>query len=414
MPPSFCGNRFSRRFSRIPVPETIVTVKPNRAAPFFARHPWVHERSILPLPDGLEVGESVDLVTHDGKWIGRGLVNPGSHLPVRLYSWDPAERIDDALVDTRIRLAIARRRPLGLNGPEDALRVVYSESDGLSGLIVDRYGEYLVVQINAAVWMPRLSRVLQSLDELLRPKGVVLKVDDLTAQAESIQEREEMVAGTPPDGPIPVRDGEVRLAVDLLGTQKTGLYLDQRENRLAAARYMADRRVLDVCCYAGGFGLAALISGGARQVLGIDGSQRALDAAAENARRNQLEAIQFERADCFDYLKAAAAENRQFDAVVLDPPRFAGHRRGVAAALRAYHRLNLSAVRLLPPGGILVTCSCSGRVSRPDFLNMLVEVGRRARRDIIVLENRNAAPDHPMAISCPETDYLKCFICEIR
>jgi 23S rRNA (cytosine1962-C5)-methyltransferase len=175
---------------------------------------------------------------------------------------------------------------------------------------------------------------------------------------------------------------------------------------------MSGRRVLDVCCYTGGFGLVAA-KAGAASVLGIDSSEPALTAARQAAERNGIESMEFRNGDCFDELKRLADAGEQFDAVVLDPPRFAGSRHQIDNALRAYTRLNASAIDLLPSGGILVTCSCSGRVSRSDFLNMLLDVGRRRRRDLIVMENRGPAPDHPVAISCPESDYLKCVIAQI-
>ena len=213
--------------------------------------------------------------------------------------------------------------------------------------------------------------------------------------------------------PVIYQQNGLALAVDLHAGQKTGGYLDQRLNHIAAAQYMRGRRLLDVCCYAGGFGLVAA-KAGAQSVLAIDSSEPALQAARESAERNKIESIEFRRADCFDELKQLSQQGELFDAVILDPPRFAGSRHQVDSAIRAYTRLNTLAVDLIRPGGILVTCSCSGRVSRSDFLNMLMDVGRRRRRDLVVLESRGPAPDHPVAISCPESSYLKCVIAEVR
>jgi 23S rRNA (cytosine1962-C5)-methyltransferase len=168
-----------------------------------------------------------------------------------------------------------------------------------------------------------------------------------------------------------------------------------------------------MCCYHGGFGLVAAARG-AKSVLGVDTSKAAIEVAEKLAAENGLENVSFANGDCFDWLSEAAQRGEKFDAIILDPPRFAGSRHQVDQAIRAYRRLNSSAIDLLPPGGILVTCSCSGRVSRPDFLNMLLDVGRRRRRDIVMLENRGPAPDHPVAIACPESNYLKCVIAEVR
>ena len=208
------------------------------------------------------------------------------------------------------------------------------------------------------------------------------------------------------------RENELQLAVDLKGGQKTGGYLDQRCNHAVAANYLRGRDVLDVCCYTGGFGLVAAKQG-ATSVLGIDSSAVAIAAASEAAKTNGLEQMEFLVGDCFDELKKLGQAGRRFGGVVLDPPRFAGSRHQLDAAMRAYGRLNTMALELLPPGGVLVTCSCSGRVSRAEFLNMLLESARRRRRDLIVLESRGPAPDHPVAISCPETDYLKCVIAQV-
>ena len=395
-----------------------VVVKPSRQFPFLARHPWVHVQSLVESAGEFALGQEVDLVQHDGTWIARGLYNPASSLRLRLYAWDAAERLDGAFFGKRIDQAIERRVLAGLMpsaaaaGDRTAARLVFSESDGLSGLIVDRYADYLVVQITAGAIAEQLEVILDHLQQRLSPAGIFVRTDEKTAKQEGIEPREGLWRGTAPDGEVLYEQNSLKLAVDLLQGQKTGAYLDQRDNHAAAARYLVGRNVLDVCCYGGGFGLVAA-QNGAASVIGVDSSERALEAARGNADRNGLTNMTFERADCFDCLSAARRDERALDAVVLDPPRFAGSRRQVDAALRAYGKLNRLAIDLLPSGGILVTCSCSGRVSRSDFLNMLVDCGRRARRDIVVLESRSAAADHPMRVSCPETDYLKCFICQV-
>ncbi len=241
----------------------------------------------------------------------------------------------------------------------------------------------------------------------------MVRLDAKTAKHEGIEPIDDWHDGNQLTSPVIYQQNDLQLAVDLHGGQKTGGYLDQRLNHVAAARYMRNRSLLDVCCYTGGFGLVAA-KAGATSVMAIDSSERALDAAREAASRNNVDSMTFKKADCFDELKAMSERGEKYDAVILDPPRFAGSRHQIDSAIRAYARLNSSAVDLLPAGGILVTCSCSGRVSRSDFLNMLMDVGRRRRRDLIVLENRGPAPDHPVAISCPESNYLKCVIAEVR
>lgn len=360
----------------------------------------------------LETGQIVDVQDHDGTWIAQGLINPKSRLRVRLYSWDRNEPLSEAWLIARIDRAIARRRLCGPADPEAAERLVFSESDGLSGLVVDRYADFLSVQITAGALNRYREPILGHLQSRLAPRGICLRVDEKTASHEGMEQADAWVFGSPPSGPILFRQNSLLLSVDLLEGQKTGTYLDQRTNHAAAAEYLHGRRVLDVCCYAGGFGLVAAAAG-ATEVVGLDGSSRALEQAADNAARNGITTMSFIKDDCFDYLARAAQAGEKFDAVILDPPRFAGSRHQIESALRAYQRLNGSAVDLLPVGGILVTCSCSGRVSRSDFLNMLAAVARRRGRSISILEGRGASPDHPVSVSCPETDYLKCMICEV-
>ena len=219
--------------------------------------------------------------------------------------------------------------------------------------------------------------------------------------------------GQLPGGPIFIEEHGLRYGVDLREGQKTGFYLDQRENRRAAAGYATGRRVLDLFCYSGGFGLAASKLGHASEVLAVDGSQAAIALARANAELNGVSNMRFDVGDGFQTLDALAAAGERFGMVVLDPPKFARSRTAVADALMAYHRLNRTAVGLLEPGGILVTCSCSGHVTREDFQHMLAGVAQRSGREIQILEQRGAAPDHPASAACLEGEYLKCFICRV-
>ncbi len=391
---------------------TSLSLKPQRQFPFLARHPWVHIGSLAEDGNDLQVGQVVDLRSASGEWIASGLVNPQSRLRVRLYSWNRDTAIDEFLIKRRIDRAIARRGLAGVAESDGAERLVFSESDGLSGLVVDRYAGYLSVQITSGALNRFRDVMIQHLQSTLAPTGICLRIDEKTASHEGLEETDAWVMGDSPAGEILFRQNNLMLSVDLLAGQKTGTYLDQRTNHAAAATYLRGRRVLDVCCYAGGFGLVASAAG-ASEVVGVDGSEKALAQASANASRNQITEVSYVKADCFEYLAGAAANGEEFAAVILDPPRFAGSRHQIETALRAYERLNGLALDVLVPGGILVTCSCSGRVSRADFLNMLCAVARRRGRDITILESRGASPDHPISVSCPETDYLKCMICEV-
>lgn len=407
--------------SSAPLAAACVHLRPRKALPFYGRHPWVLDSAVArvePAPDDSLDGAVVDLVNDKGKFIARGFYNGKSRIRVRLATWSPNEALDDGFFRRRIAAAILLREQIGYElvsqRATSAARLVYSESDGLSGLIVDRYGDFLVLQATSLAVAQRLEMIQAILFDLLRPSGILLKSEKSMARLEGAGLAEGHYWGQLPDGPITIVENGVKFLVDLRDGQKTGFYLDQRENRRAAANYLRGRRVLDLFCYTGGFALAAAALGGAREVLGIDGSKRAIAQARFNAELNSLAQCKFDVADGFQTLDALAQQQEKFDAVILDPPKFARSRSGQAQALMAYHRINRAAVELLPAGGILVTCSCSGSVTREDFLLMLSGVAQKSGRDIQILEVRGAAPDHPVSATCLETEYLKCVIARVR
>jgi 23S rRNA (cytosine1962-C5)-methyltransferase len=396
------------------LPVGTVVLKPKRARPFFGRHPWVLDSAVLRVEGAPPEGAVVDLVTHEGGFVARGLWNPTSRIRVRLYAFDAATALDGAEWRGRLERAIALRRSLGLDDPAGGCRLVNSEGDDLSGLIVDRYGPYLAVQVTALALVPRLELLCDALEALVAPRGMLLRgAERGLAKLEGLHLPDRLLRGTAPDGPVFVAEHGLRFGVDLAEGQKTGHYLDQRDNRLAAARLARGRRVLDMFCYSGGFAVACAVTGGARSVLAVDGSARATALAGANAALNGATTITVETADAFEKLDALVAAGDRFGMVVLDPPKFARSRASVDDALRAYHRVNRLAVDLLEPGGILVTCSCSGSVTRDDFVQMLAGVAQRTRRTIQMLEVRGAAPDHPVSTSCLEGEYLTCVIARV-
>jgi 23S rRNA (cytosine1962-C5)-methyltransferase len=396
------------------LPTATVILKPRRARPFFGRHPWVLESAVDRVEGTPATGEVVDLLTHDGMFIARGLWNSHSRIRVRLYGFDAAVPLDDTLWQTRLTAAVMLRRSLGLDDSTAACRLVNSEGDNLSGLIVDRYCDYLAVQVTALAVEPRLEFICDCLAELVPTRGVLLRgAERGLAKLEGLHLPDRVLRGQEPGGPVFVKDHALTFGVDLTEGQKTGFYLDQRDNRQAAARYARGRRVLDMFCYSGGFALACGISGGAHSVLAVDSSAKATALARANAELNGATTIEVETADAFEKLDSLAAAGERFGMVVLDPPKFARSRATVEDALRAYHRINRLACGLLEPGGILVTCTCSGSVTREDFLQMLSGVAQRAGRSIQLLEVRGAAPDHPVSVSCLEGEYLTCVIARV-
>lgn len=395
-------------------PRAAVFVKPKRARPFFGRHPWVLESAVLRVEGDPAAGDVVDLVTHDGQFIGRGLFNPASRLRVRLYGFSADEPLDGGFWESRLEAAVALRRQLGLLGSRSACRLVNSEGDGLSGLIVDRYADFLAVQPTALAVAERLEPICDVLQRLLQPRGILLRgAERGLGKLEGLHLADRQLRGAGPEGPVFIEEHGLKFGIDLTEGQKTGSYLDQRENRQAVARYATGRRVLDMFCYGGGFGVAAAVSGKATAVLSVDSSAKAVALARANAQLNAATTMLVEQADAFEKLAALREAGDRFGMVVLDPPKFARSRASASDALRAYHRINRLAVELLEPGGTLVTCSCSGAISREDFMMMLSGVAERSNRMLQLLECRGAAADHPVNLHCLEGEYLKCVIARV-
>ncbi len=386
-----------------------------RERPLLGGHPWVFSGAIARVQGDPQDGDEVDVFGADGSFVGRGLYNGKSQIRVRLYTWDAAERIDEAFFAERIDRALELRRLLGLMDPEGGCRLVFSEGDGLSGLVVDRYRDVLSVQLTSLALASRKGLLLDLLEARLRPAGVLLRTEKGVLDEEGLEARDGILRGVAPEEPMPVIENGLTFLVDLRTGQKTGYFLDQRENRKTVATLAAGRRVADMFCYSGGFTLPCLRAGAA-SVVGVDVSATAIALAAENARANGLDdgRVRFEASDAFRWLEKSADAGDRYGMVVLDPPRFARSTRGLASAIKGYRGLNELAVRCLEPGGILVTCSCTGRVTREQFEAVIGEVAVRSGRRIRILESRGQAADHPVSPTCPETAYLKCVICAVE
>jgi 23S rRNA (cytosine1962-C5)-methyltransferase len=389
-----------------------VFVQAGRAKPFFGRHPWVFAGAVADVQGEPGDGAEVDLVTHTGSFIARGLFNSQSKVRVRLYSWQPELPLDADFWRDRLRSALDLRRDLGLLDPDGACRLVNSEGDGLSGLTVDRYRNWLSVQFTGLGMAQRREIFADLLQELVSCAGMYLRTEKGIGQLEGLAISDgPLRGGTPP--PLEIREAGLTLAINLAEGQKTGYYLDQRDNRLAVAPLARGRRVLDAFCYSGGFGLRAA-QAGAREVIGLDGSEAALNLARQNAQRNGLENIAFHRVDVFDDLDRRVKEQERFGLIVLDPPKFARAKSGIEEALRGYRRLLSLAMRLLEPGGYLVMCCCSGRITGEMIESLMAQVGVDQRREVQLIERRGPAADHPVAVTCPESHYLKCLITRVR
>ncbi len=367
-------------------------------------HVWVYRSDIISA-DGIPPGAPIGIADERGKFLGSALYSTASQIAIRLISRDPVEDIE-ALIRQRIRDAIAYRQLVVQNS--DAYRLIFSEADFLPGLIVDRYNDVLALQIltQAMDAEPIRQTVLSELTEQIKPAAIIERVDPKIRELEQLPPR--------PSGPLQGDKAStifsmngVRFHYASTEGQKTGAFLDQRENYAAAAQY-AHGQALDVFCYQGGFALH--LAPACQQVTGVDSSRPALEVADRNAALNGKE-IEWIEANAFDLLRDYAAAGRQYDTIVLDPPAFAKSKRDLDAALRGYKELNLRALKMLCPAGVLVTCSCSYHVSPPDFLEVVAEAAHDAHRNLRILECRTQARDHPVLLGVPETAYLKCLIC---
>ena len=390
-----------------------VILRAKRAQPFFGRHPWVFPGAIERVEGAPADGAEVDLVSHGGNFVARGLYNSQSKIVVRLYSWDEGTRLDEAFFRARLAKALHLRHDvLKLNAPDAGYRACFSESDYLSGMVVDRYGDWLAVQFTALGIANRRELIVSALRDLLNPTGIYLRTEKGVGKLEGVELHDQLLWGEAPPPDLAIAEHGMRFLVNLTEGQKTGYYLDQRDNRAAVARLSAGKRFLDAFCYSGGFGLYAARAGAA-EVLCLDASEPALELARRNAALNGLGNVAFERADVFNHLGALAASGRQFDVVVLDPPKFARNRAAVPDALKGYRRLHQLAMKLLAPDGVLVSCCCTGLITMLDLEELLAQVAVEARRDVQIVERRGPAPDHPVAVTCRESGYLKCLISRV-
>jgi len=410
-----------------------VLLRARQARPFYGRHPWVFAGAIDRVEGDPADGDVVELLSNTGDFIARGLWNSQSKIRVRLFTWDANTPLDRAFFRGQLEAAIRLRQLLGLVGPAPvatggspvagvatgeppvatACRLVFSEGDGLSGCTIDRYDRWLVLQFTSLGLAQRRELLAELLVELLQPEGIYLRTERGIGQLEGLELHDGPLWGRLPDGPIRIEEAGVSFLVNLAEGQKTGFYLDQRDNRHEVAKLAAGRRVLDAFCYTGGFGLHAARAGAA-EVLGLDQSEPALQLAHANAELNGLTNLTFNRGDVFDQLDALAARGERFGLVVLDPPRFARSRNAVEEALRGYRRLQRVGLRLLEPDGILVTCCCSGLITMTMLEELLAQVAAEEKRDVQLLQRRGPAPDHPVSVSCLESHYLKCLLSRVR
>ncbi|QNM97493.1 class I SAM-dependent rRNA methyltransferase [Chitinimonas koreensis] len=382
-----------------------VQLKPGREKSALHRHPWLFSGGIAQVDGEPEAGATVRVVAHDGRFLGWAAYSPASQIRIRFWGFDEGEAIDRAFFRRRLQRALASRSQLALAG--NAARIVHAESDGLPGLVVDRYGDVVVAQFLSAGPEAWREVIVDELMDLTGAAAVFERSDADVRELEGLAPRAGLIAGKLPEE-VDIEEYGIRYRVDIEAGQKTGFYLDQRANRRRIGELATGADVLNCFCYTGGFSLAAL-RGGARSVVSVDSSAEALAAARVNAALNEVdgERAEWVEADVFQYLRKLRDMGRQFDLIVLDPPKFAPTAQHVERAARAYKDINLWALRLLKPGGLLATFTCSGGMSADLFQKILAGSAWDAHAEAQIVERFSADVDHPVSLNFPEGDYLK-------
>jgi 23S rRNA (cytosine1962-C5)-methyltransferase len=371
-------------------------------------HPWIFQKMVEKPPGKVAPGSVVKIVDRDGQWVGRGFYNGHSRIALRVLTADPAEMIDADFFARRLQRAVELRRSwLALDAVTDAYRLVHSEGDELSGLVVDRLGSTLVLQFFSA-GMYRFREIIQSALTNHFPDSRFYWFAE-----EHVQKQESFNCREPEPPPVDtITEYGVRFRVAPGSKHKTGFFLDQRDNRKTLAGFCTGKRVLDLCCNSGGFSVYAKVLGRADEVVGVDLDEQALDLARQNAHLNQAR-MRFIQADLFSWLRDILPNEQRFDVVVLDPSKQTRDREAVDFALKRYLDMNRLAMQVVNPGGILLTCSCTGLVGETDFLECLRRAAWQAGRRIQVLRLSGAGPDHPFFLHAPEGRYLKAVFCRV-
>ncbi len=388
------------------------SLKPYKEESLANGHAWIFSGALQQPPRWIEAGGLVDVKSSKGQFVARGYYNPQTDIAIRILTRNPEEAIDAEFVRDRVQRAVALRRVFQ---PEqtNAYRLIHSEGDGLPGLVVDRFADILVMQIHTAGIEHLRPLIIEALLQETGASGILLRNDSMSRRREGLDVEEPVtVAGEVPEHVIICENG-VQFLVDPWQGQKTGFFLDQRDKRESLRKYTHGKRVLNCFSYTGGFSLYAALAHKETRVTSVDISAPAIEASRKNFELNGLDPdnYEFRIADVFSYLEEAVGRGEQFDVVVLDPPAFAKTQNARTNALKAYRRLNTLGMQVLRPGGILLTCSCSGVIGMDDLLGVLSQSAQRFQRPVQLLETYTHGVDHPINLAMPETAYLKSVFC---
>lgn len=389
-----------------------IILKAGREKSVLQKHPWIFSGAIANIEGAPSPGQIIRLLDFRKKFLAYGYYNRASQIAVRILEWDELKPIDDNWWLSKVADSIARRHKLADDTNTDSYRLVFGESDLLPGLIVDKYSDYIVVQFLTAGVEAVKPMIILALVELLKPAGIYERSDADIRSLEGLQAASGLLAGTNPPDKLEIKEHSIRYLIDIAGGHKTGHYLDQRENRLVIRKYAANLDILDCFCYTGGFSINAL-AGNANSVTLVDSSKAALNIARVNLEQNSQvdNKAQFIESDVFDFLRKTAQSGKLFDMIILDPPKFAASKAHLKKALSAYKDINMFAIKLLKPGGLLISFSCSGIVTAESLKVVLFWASTDTNRPIQIIEKLGQPPDHPILLSFPESEYLKGYIC---
>ena len=390
----------------------VLRLKAHRDETALRGHPWIFSGALrLPIPQ-LAPGTIVDIHDIEDRFVGRGYYHPDTDIAVRIMTRIPDTTIDSAFLAERLRHALALRTPLLVDGRTDSYRLVNAEGDFLPGLIVDRYADVLVAQVSTSGMENLTPQLIEALVAVITPAGILLRNDVSVRAREGLEREKPRVAYGEVPPHVAIRENGMRFMVDVYTGQKTGFFLDQRDKRQALRKYVLGKTVLNTFSYTGGFGIAAALEGAAF-VTSVDQSSPVIAHAKEQMTLNGIDpdAHEFSVGDAFAHLERWSDERRQFDVVILDPPAFAKSANARTQAMRAYRRLNVLGLNVLRPGGLLVTCSCSGAITHEEFRIIISEAGQRVGRTIQTAEIFEHGLDHPVLLAMPESRYLKVIFC---
>ncbi|MBI5555242.1 MAG: class I SAM-dependent rRNA methyltransferase [Elusimicrobia bacterium] len=387
-----------------------VTLKKNEETRLLIGHLWIFSNEIDHYSGDINNGDIIEVVSSQNEFLGLGLVNKNSLIAVRILTKE-REEINVGFFKKRISQACHLRQELYPG--ERSYRLVYGESDFLPGLVIDKYENYLVVQVLSLGMEQRLEMISQALTEIFKPVGIYLRNDVEIRSLEGMDLYKKPLIGLEPPSNLVIEQNDLEYKVDIVNGQKTGFFFDQRDNREALKNYVSGKTVLDCFCYSGGFSMSAA-KYECFKVIGVEASKDAVKEAQENAGLNGFNNCEFVTADVFDYLTEAVLKNTLFDVVNVDPPSFTKTKKNLPQAIKGYRKLNELAMQTVKKGGMLISSSCSHYLDEHTFINMLKDSALRSRRTLRLLEFRGQAKDHPVLLAMPETKYLKCAIMEVQ